>query len=109
MTKKTVLQKGISTVTGGNEKYYELVVKKLFEALQQYKYDEQGKIESLIRMIHNKCLGTSLSKLGLDSGILKNVIDYMYEHIGAFRIELLSQKIVKIELLDDNNFKKIRS
>jgi hypothetical protein len=33
----------------------------------------------------------------------------MYEHIGAFRIELLSQKIVKIELLDDNNFKKIRS
>lgn len=109
MPKKMVLQKGISTVTGGNEKYYELVSQKLFESLQkQYKYDEEGKIEDLIRMVHNKCLGLSLSKLGLDPDILKKVIDYMYEHIGAFRIELLSLKILNIELLDDNKFKKLR-
>jgi hypothetical protein len=59
-------------------------------------------------MVHNKCLGTSLSKLGLDPGIFKKIIDYMYRHIGAFRIELLSLKILKIELLDDNKFKKKR-
>ncbi|MDR4950425.1 hypothetical protein [Neobacillus cucumis] len=108
MTKKTVLQKGILTVTGGNEKYYEFVIQKLLNSLHQYKYDEEGKIEGLIRMVHNKCLGTSLSKLGLDSGTLKKVIDYMNQHLGAFRIELLSLKNVKVELLDDNKFKKIR-
>jgi hypothetical protein len=109
MTKKTVLQKGILTVTGGNEKYYELVNQKLFESLQkQYKYDEEGKIEDLIKMVHNKCFGSPLGKLGLDPNILKKVIDYMYEHIGAFRIELLSLKILNIELLDENKFKKIR-
>lgn len=32
----------------------------------------------------------------------------MYEHIGAFRIELLSLKILNIELLNENKFKKIR-
>jgi hypothetical protein len=79
MAKKTVLQKGISTVTGGNEKYYELVNQKLFESLQkQYKYGEEGKIEDLIRMVQNKCLGSPLSKLGLYPNILKKVIDYMY-------------------------------
>lgn len=109
MPKKTVLQKGISTVTDGNEKYYKLVSQKLFESLQkQYKYDEEGTIEDLIRMVHNKCLSSAFGKLGLDPDRLKKVIDYMYEHIGAFRIELLSLKILNIELLDDNKFKKLR-
>jgi hypothetical protein len=75
---------------------------------KQYKYDEEGKIEDLIRMVKNKCLASPLGKLGLDPNIFKKVIDYMYEHQGAFRIELLSLKILKIELLDENKFKKIR-
>lgn len=103
---KSELQKRIFEVTG-DEKYYELIVKKLYESLKDhYKYDEVGKIEDLITMVENKCAGV-LHKLNLNTDTLKAATKYIMGNIGKFKVELLSVKMINIKLLGDNKFKKV--
>ncbi|MGR9527371.1 hypothetical protein ACSS31_27190 (plasmid) [Priestia megaterium] len=102
----TKLKEGIISVTG-DERYYDLIKSKLTESLHHISYNVETGIDSLILMIDTKCIG-SLHEWKLETKTYQLAKGYLDENISYFKTELLMEKGINIEVLNDNKIKKIK-
>ncbi|WP_340598970.1 hypothetical protein AAB109_29990 (plasmid) [Priestia megaterium] len=102
----TEFKKGIISTTN-DERYYDLIKSKLTESLNYLSYNVETEIDSLVRMLDTKCIG-SLHEWKLETKKYQLAKKYIDKNIPKFKIELLMEKGVKIEFLDEKKIKKVK-